>query len=226
MVPRSRALVAVPLAALALAAPATPALAKSSHKRTVHCTRHRRHHGRCAVVKVHVKGISSSATAPTVGPCTNTNMMPTSSNLDQIENATLCLVNKQRVVNGLEPLKENAKLDQAASYHSADMVANNYFDHTGSAGDTLESRLERVAYIPSGWSYMLGENIATATGSLATPASIVNAWMNSPEHRANILTADFQASGVGVAIGVPAQFDQDGLPGATYTQDFGAVAPS
>jgi uncharacterized protein YkwD len=151
--------------------------------------------------------------------------MPTASDLAQIEAATLCLVNQQRVANGLVALKDNAKLDSAATYHSNDMVAQDYFDHTGPSGDTLESRVQASGYIPSGWGYTLGENIGAATGDLSTPASMVSTWMNSPDHRANILTPDFRDSGIGVAANVPAEMS-DGLPGATYTQDFGALSPS
>ena len=57
---------------------------------------------------------------------------------------------------------------------------------------------------------------------LATPAAIVGSWMKSPGHRANILNADFRDSGLGVVARAPQRYAH-GQPGATYTQQFGAV---
>jgi uncharacterized protein YkwD len=57
---------------------------------------------------------------------------------------------------------------------------------------------------------------------LATPAAIVASWMASPGHRANILDPDFRDSGVGVVARAPRRY-ANGQPGATYTQQFGAV---
>lgn len=52
---------------------------------------------------------------------------------------------------------------------------------------------------------------------------MVYAWMHSPGHRANILNASFHDSGIGVVAATPASLG-DGLPGATYAEDFGSVA--
>ena len=153
--------------------------------------------------------------------CANADLTPTPSNLAEIRAAILCLINLHRAQNGLSPLKDNARLDNAAEQHSADMVANDYFDHTGSSGQTFDARIMTSGYVPSGWDYMLGENIAMGTLGLATPAAIVGAWMASPEHRANIL-ADFRDSGIGVVAQAPARY-AGGQTGATYTEDFGVV---
>jgi uncharacterized protein YkwD len=156
--------------------------------------------------------------------CAGADWVPAMSNLAQIRAATLCLINQQRAKNGLAPLKDNGRLDSAAAQHSEDMVQNNYFDHTGPSGETFDSRIMTSGYVPGGWDYMLGENIAAGTLGLATPAAIVAAWMSSPEHRANIL-ADFRDSGIGVVAQAPAQY-AGGQAGATYTEDFGAVQPN
>ena len=67
---------------------------------------------------------------------------------------------------------------------------------------------------------MLGENLAWGTGALATPRSIMQAWMNSAGHRQNILNREFREFGVGVAAGNPSA--RDGL-GATYANEFGVL---
>jgi uncharacterized protein YkwD len=151
--------------------------------------------------------------------------MPTASDLPQVQVATLCLINKIRVQNGESPLSDNTKLDAVAQNHSADMVAGDYFEHTTPSGESFGARIVATGYVPSGWSYELGENIECGTLSLATPAAAVNGWMNSPEHRANILNGEFRDSGIGVAPAAPADC-ASGQPGATYTQDFGIVVSS
>jgi uncharacterized protein YkwD len=187
-------------------------------------TRRRHHHG-----GPHFSGGLTVSTGRTVaapqvpaGPCPNANLEPSAADLAQINQATLCLVNKERVARGLAALAENAKLDAAAAHHSNDMIARNYFDHTAPGGETFDQRIRATGYIPGHAGFALGENIAAGTRGLDTPAQIVASWMNSPEHRANILDPDYQETGVAATAAVPAQF-AGGQPGATYTQDFGAI---
>ncbi|HEY7633246.1 MAG TPA: CAP domain-containing protein [Thermoleophilaceae bacterium] len=124
--------------------------------------------------------------------------------------ATLCLLNVQRRKHHLRPLRENTKLDRAAAGHSRSMVRNKYFDHGDFAG-----RIRHAGY----HGYTLGENIAWGSGGYSTPKSIVNMWMHSPGHRANILHASFRDIGIGIANGAP----EPGVHGAaTYTTDFGS----
>ena len=70
--------------------------------------------------------------------------------------------------------------------------------------------------------YAVGENIAWGTLWLARPKSIVAGWMASPEHRANILDAEFHDTGIGVSPHALTS-DSGGEPGAVYTQDFGRI---
>jgi uncharacterized protein YkwD len=126
--------------------------------------------------------------------------------------ATLCLLNVQRAKHRLRPLRENHKLDRAASGHSHSMVRNHYFDHGDFAG-----RIRNAGY----HGYTLGENIAWGSLGYSTPKSIVNLWMHSAGHRANILRASFRDVGIGIADGAP----ESGVHGAaTYTTDFGKPA--
>lgn len=151
--------------------------------------------------------------------------MPTQSDVAQVRAATLCLINKIRAQNGELPLRDNSKLDAAAEGHSEDMVARNYFDHITPSGEAFNTRIVATGYVPAGWASELAENIEYATLMLATPNEAVNGWMNSPEHRANILNGEFRDSGIGVAPAVPTQYAH-GEAGATYTQEFGVIAPS
>jgi uncharacterized protein YkwD len=98
------------------------------------------------------------------------------------------------------------------------MVGHGYFSHTTPQGVGPAQRIAQSGYPAGHPMCALGENIAAATGSFATPASIVNMWMSSPGHRANILSPMYTDTGLGVAYGYPAA---PGAQGATFTQDFG-----
>jgi uncharacterized protein YkwD len=180
-------------------------------------------------------GLSGAAATPAIGvspppppppaaappTCADTNLVPTSANLTRVGFATLCLVNQQRVQAGRVALVGDPHLQLTADLHSLDMVVNDYFSHVTPAGERFAARLLASGFVPPGTAYQLGENLAWATGSLSTPASVVAAWMHSPHHRANILNPGYRQTGLGIIPAVPASVSQ--APGATYTQDFGEL---
>lgn len=154
--------------------------------------------------------------------CADAGLVPTSANSARLAAATLCLINVHRARHGERALRNNTDLDRSAAAHSRDMVTADYFDHVSPTGQTPLERIAATRYVPRGAAYELGENIALGTFELATPASIVAGWMKSPDHRANILNAEFRDSGIGIVAQAPAQY-ADGEPGAVYTQHFGVV---
>ena len=102
----------------------------------------------------------------------------------------LDLTNDIRAKHGLQPLRLSEKLCEVAKWMADDMAQHSYFDHTDRLHRKLAKRLEDFGY-----RYQLaGENIAA--GQLA-PEKVVDGWMNSPGHRANILRADFVEIGIG-----------------------------
>jgi Cysteine-rich secretory protein family len=136
--------------------------------------------------------------------------------------ATLCLLNQERAERGLDPLAGSAVLDRAADAFAQDMVERRFFDHVSPGGGTMVERIKAAGWGPGG-SWSAGENIAWGSGSLATPASIVDGWMHSSGHRANILNATFTQIGIGIASGAP----QPGVRGAgTYVTDFASGGSS
>lgn len=107
-----------------------------------------------------------------------------------LEAQVVTLVNQQRAAYGLGALTLNGKLSDGARLKAQDLQKNRYFDHNsptyGSPFDMMRSL---------GISYgSAGENIAMGFSSAE---AVVNAWMNSPSHRANILDARFTQMGVG-----------------------------
>lgn len=106
------------------------------------------------------------------------------------EEQVVALVNEQRAANGLAPLTLSQTLSNAARAKSQDMHDNNYFSHTS---PTYGSPFEMLSTF--GISYRTaGENIAMG---YATPEAVMNGWMNSAGHRANILNANYTQIGVG-----------------------------
>jgi uncharacterized protein YkwD len=149
------------------------------------------------------------------GACASTSANPSSSNLGAMSSAILCLLNAERAAKGLSTLHSNGKLKRAAAGWARAMVARRFFAHEAGSS-TVQSRIKKTGYIRGNWS--LGENIAWGSGALATPQAIVNGWMHSPGHRANILRGQFKDIGIGIRLGAPGQ----GLSGgATYVTDFG-----
>ncbi|MFD6553360.1 CAP domain-containing protein [Streptomyces sp. NPDC058398] len=118
----------------------------------------------------------------------------------------VALVNKERAAAGCGPLTEDPQLEDAAQAHSDDMAARDFFEHTNPDGADPGERITAAGYR---WS-TYGENIAMGQ---QTPAAVMDSWMNSPGHRANILNCSFKNIGVGV---------HKGSGGPWWTQDFGA----
>ncbi|QNP69950.1 CAP domain-containing protein [Streptomyces roseirectus] len=116
----------------------------------------------------------------------------------------LVLVNEERAKVGCSPLAANSALADLARKFSEDMAARGFFDHTDPDG---KSPWDRAA--AAGVGDLAGENIARGQ---ADAASVMEAWMNSPGHKANILNCDFKTLGVGVHFG---------SGGPWWTQDFG-----
>ncbi|MGN9762038.1 sigma-70 family RNA polymerase sigma factor [Streptomyces sp. SD31] len=118
----------------------------------------------------------------------------------------VALVNKERSAAGCGPVTEDRQLNQAALGHSEDMDARDFFDHTNPDGADPGQRITAAGYT---WS-TYGENIAQGQ---QTPEAVMDSWMNSPGHRANILNCSFKDIGVGI---------HEGAGGPWWTQNFGA----
>ncbi len=155
--------------------------------------------------------------------CQNTELLPEPSNLPIIRAAILCLINRERAQNNETPLAISPQLERAAEEHSQELVADNYFAHVSPSGLTPVDRIRGTGYIPGpSVGYVIGENLAWGTLGLATPQSIVSAWIASPGHLANILEAQYTDTGIAVVPAVPASL-AGGQQGATYAQEFGVI---
>ena len=100
------------------------------------------------------------------------------------------LTNIERAKYNLPPLKLSVALCKSAQEHADDMYNNNYFSHTSQDGRTMSDRIGKYC---SAYMYK-GENIAMGCGS---PEAVVEGWMNSDGHRANILNINYTEIGIG-----------------------------
>jgi uncharacterized protein YkwD len=153
--------------------------------------------------------------------CGGRDIQPTTSNVAAVQHSTLCLLNEQRVGHGLRRLRANETLERVATAYTRRMVRDSFFDHVAPGGSTMLGRVRATNYLRGTGSWSLGENLAWGTGSLATPARTVDAWMNSAGHRRNILDRSFKEIGVGITLGAPVEVSA-AQAAATYATEFGA----
>jgi len=108
------------------------------------------------------------------------------------EDEVIDLVNQERWANGqLPPLKQNSLLANAAETHSRNMAERDFFAHCDlDTGYGPGERITAAGYTFNTWA----ENIAAGYGG---PAQVMNAWMNSPGHRSNILSGNVRELGTG-----------------------------
>ena len=123
-------------------------------------------------------------------PGQSLNIPLTDSSVREYETEVIRLVNEIRKQNGLSALTEDWELSRVARYKSQDMKDNNYFSHTSPVYGSPFTMMRNF-----GISYRsAAENIAKGQ---STPQAVVNAWMNSSGHRANILNSSYTKIGVG-----------------------------
>lgn len=147
------------------------------------------------------------------GSTTPTPATPAATN-DSFIQKVFELTNDQRHSAGLQPLQLNEKLDDTAESHSQDMAVNHYFSHDSLDGSSASDRAKNEGYNYS----TFGENIAAGQ---ATPEDVVQAWMNSPGHRANILNPNFKDIGIGYYY-----LANDSGYHSYWTEDFGTALNS
>jgi uncharacterized protein YkwD len=138
--------------------------------------------------------------------------------LNEQEEKVLALHNETRAERGLKPLCVHPKLQKAARAHSQEMIDKDYAAHESFNGETVKQRLKRFGYGFSRYSYYAyGENIAWGSGPQGSPESVFGFWMNSPDHRPNILSEKFRQIGVGARTGTFQTYGESTM----YTVDFG-----
>ncbi|HEX4733615.1 MAG TPA: CAP domain-containing protein [Thermoleophilaceae bacterium] len=155
------------------------------------------------------------------GQCPGDGAMPDDGDIAQLNDAILCLVNGERADNGLPALNHSTQLDQSSQGMCQLMVTEHFFSHETPDGKTVVDRIEPTGYIPKSGDWVVGENLAWGNGGLSTPQAIVNGWMNSAGHKANILAPDYKDIGLAACMGAPLTTVTGGT---VYVNNFGAKA--
>lgn len=131
---------------------------------------------------------------PAVATATARRLQPPAPLAETVSQVATRLVNVARVAAGLPAVVEDPRLDASATGHSADQAARQTMTHSGANGSTPGQRIQSAGF---GWQTW-GENVALGQ---RTTDEAVNAWLNSPPHRANILNPAFTSIGTASAVG-------------------------
>jgi uncharacterized protein YkwD len=114
----------------------------------------------------------------------------------------------ERQFDAAPPLRTNPRLEKAATLHAQDMAQHQYVEHVGRDGSTFAQRITRAHY---GW-HSVGENVAAGQ---RTPEDVVQDWLASPGHCANIMSDEFTEMGVAFSVNMNAR------PVVYWAQEFG-----
>ena len=117
---------------------------------------------------------------------------------NEIEKRAFDQTNLVRVKNGLSPLTWDADICRMARIHSESMSRQHYFSHVTPDGLRLRDRARAAGILQFS---SLGENIAYSQGYDDPGAFVVEQWMQSAKHRANILSTEFRAMAIGSFVG-------------------------
>ena len=138
-----------------------------------------------------------------------------------LERLVLQQINVVRAAHGLGRLNLSTSLTRAAVTHSRAMVTNGFFAHESRNGTTFWKRVKGF-YAPRSARWTVGENLAMFGGDSPDAATIVEMWMASPPHRANLLSARFDDAGVAILYDAVAGGVYGGAPTWVVTLDVGA----
>ena len=142
------------------------------------------------------------------------------SSMQSLEQGVLANMNALRREHGLAPLRMNRKLSAAARVHSNDMASRGYFSHTSANGASFDRRIAR--YYPMGKSryWSVGENLLWSSPSVDA-ARALDLWLNSPEHKKNMLTPRWREIGLSAVHVTSAPGAFAGREVTIVTADFG-----
>jgi uncharacterized protein YkwD len=130
-------------------------------------------------------------------------------------------MNAIRAARGLRALRVSRQLCAAAAYHTNQMGLRGFFEHESANGADFWKRIERFYPSRRAGSWSVGENILWGSPQISA-AMAVREWMESPPHRANILSREWRDVGLGAAHFESAPGHYRGGPVTIVTADFGA----
>lgn len=138
-----------------------------------------------------------------------------------LEAAVVRALNHVRAEAGLKPLRTSPSLRAAARGHSEAMLELGFFSHASADGTAFSERIRRH-YTNRGWRmWSVGEALLASPGVTASPDAIVEAWLESPPHRAIILSPTWREAGIGALYTADAPREFGDMQTVVVTADFG-----
>jgi len=164
--------------------------------------------------------VLAALTAPFLCSTAGAGVAGRASSVRPLEAGVLQEINGLRRSHGLVPLRVSAALSSAARQHSFEMAQRGYFAHQSANGSRFDRRIAR--YYPMGhrsyWS--VGENLLWWSPDIDA-AHALTMWLNSPEHRANLLNARWREIGLSAVHAAAAPGTYGGAQVTIITTDFG-----
>jgi uncharacterized protein YkwD len=155
--------------------------------------------------------------APTAAPAQSAKVERRAS----LEAAVVRALNHVRVSAGLKPLRSSPSLRSAARGHSEAMLELGFFSHESADGTAFSERIRRH-YTNRGWRmWSVGEALLASGGKTVRPDAIVEAWLDSPPHRAIILSPTWREAGIGALYTADAPNEFGDTATVVVTADFG-----
>ena len=162
-----------------------------------------------------VVGASGASALVGSASCPGSNATPATASLSALAQTTACLINAERASAGLSTLTSSSQLRSVAERQDNFSIASGKLTHIGD-GDIVQ-RVKATGFLGRFKKFSVGEILASASGSIASPAVIVNAWMSSASHKRVVLFPRFERLGVAAVAGTPT------APGDTSGATFAAV---
>jgi uncharacterized protein YkwD len=153
--------------------------------------------------------------------CPDGDLQPAADTIQRVDAAIVCLLSGQRQAQGVAAFSRNPHLDHSAAFQSADMVNHHYFAHEAGDRPTLLERVLGSGYFIGATAGLYAEDLAVGPTVEATARNVVSAWMQSPDHRANILDTRLREVGIGAAFANPDPAFYANYPSTVYAADFG-----
>jgi uncharacterized protein YkwD len=216
--------IAVSVATVAVLLIAAPAHAEVSKSQATWQLRSPAASGFLAGLQLRPLGSSALRARSAVRPAAKPSA-PVASNaiLSAYEGQVLRRINAIRAGRGRRPLRVSRQLSAAAAFHTNQMGLRGFFEHESANGAEFWKRIERFYPVLPRRSWSVGENIAWGRPELS-PAGAVREWMNSPPHRANLLSRGWREIGLGAAHFAAAPGTFGGGRVTIVTADFGTRA--
>jgi uncharacterized protein YkwD len=140
--------------------------------------------------------------------------------LQSLQRSIIVEINAARRQQGRKPLQISVSLAAAALQHSREMAERGYFSHSSANGESFSRRITRFYPLRKQALWMAGENLYWATGT-TTAGTTIEAWLESPVHRANLLNRRWREVGIGAVFVDSAPGVYGDAPVTIVTADFG-----